>query len=509
MTPSVTTDLLIGELYRHSLMSEQDLVSLLGAERVGVSLNTLELRLVDNNVLSEKRLAQLLGLISGRGVVEDDAMNFRADLAPNIAQSTGALVVDREPLTVAFVEDLPSNVDLVALTLNTTTFEVWLMTASRFTRGFKAVYANEQHETFPESGDIFEVFDEALRRRASDIHLSVGVPPAIRVDGSPQYLRRRPLSAEWVRAQAQLIAGERGMTALEESTAYDFAYSYGSVRFRVNLGFDRFGVMIAARTLSSKVPAADALGLPHPIRDLVRNERGLVLVTGPTGSGKSTTLASLLTTMATMQSRHIITLEDPIEYYLESGQSLVHQREQGRDFLTFPAALRQALRQDPDVILVGELRDYETTATAVTAAETGHLVFATMHTYDAASTVSRLVSVFPPEEQDQIRAQLSYVLRGIVSQTLLPLASGKGRVAAFEIMLNNPAIRANIRLSDGHTKIHQVIETSVKEGMCTMDMSLSDLVLRGIVRETDAEEKVRDIEDFRRRVSRGAPSNGV
>lgn len=501
--PSITAQLLADSLVEHHIVDEAGLTSLLGAERHGTSLNYLELRLIEESVISGSRLLELKGLIAGLPICDDPTVTYRADIPQSISQSTGAIVVDRAPLTVAFVEDLPDNVELVKLTLGSPVFEIWLITAEQFTLAFKEVYASERHEQLAECTDVFEVFNEALRRRASDIALSVGIPPAIRVDGSPQYLRRRPLSQEWMIQQALALAGEAGLKRLEDLTAHDFAYSYGAVRFRVNLGYDRYGVTISARTLSSKVPSADSLGLPLAIRDLVNNERGLVLVTGPTGSGKSTTLASLLTTMAEGQARHIITLEDPIEYYLDSAQSVVHQRELGRDFLTFPDALRQALRQDPDVILVGELRDYETMSTAVTAAETGHLVFATMHTYDAASSVSRLVSAFPPEEQDQVRAQLSYVLRGIVSQTLVPLASGKGRVAAFEIMLNNPAVRSNIRKSDGHMNLRQVIETNSQFGMCTMDMSLADLVVRGLVRETVAEDRARDLDDFRRRIARG------
>jgi twitching motility protein PilT len=502
--PSITAQSLSRALVSEGVLSEADLVSLLGVERTTATLNQLELRLTQENILSDSRLLQLKGIVSGLNIVDDPNTVFLPTLPANIAHSTGAIVIEGSPLVIAMVEDLEANVNLLRLTLQTPTFEVRLITADQFGDIFRSLYTSEKRtDSYRECVDVFEVFNEALRRRASDILLSVSIPPTMRVDGAEQYLKRRPLDRDWVMRQAYELAGERGMKVLEEKTAYDFAYSYGNVRFRINLGYDRFGVTISARTLSSKVPTMDALGLPEAIRNLITNERGLVLVTGPTGSGKSTTLASLLSGLAESSPRHLITLEDPIEYYLTSSAAVVHQRELGRDFFTFPDALRQALRQDPDVILVGELRDHETMSTAVTAAETGHLVFATMHTYDAASSIARLVAAFPTDEQDQIRAQLAYVLRGIVSQTLLPLSSGKGRIAAFEIMLNNPAIQSNIRKADGHGQLRQTIETSAKKGMCTMDMSLVDLVLKGLVSEKEAEERCRDIEDFRRRLSSG------
>jgi twitching motility protein PilT len=502
--PSITAESLATALVREGVLAESDLISLLGAERSTVTLNQLELRLTEENVLSDSRLLQLKGMVSGRSIVDDPKAVYLATLPANIAQATGSVVLDCEPLTVAMVEDLEANVNLLGLTLGTPNFEISLITADQFSHIFRFVYTQEKRSSaYRECVDVFEVFNEALRRRASDILLSVGVPPTMRVDGSVQFLKRRPLDRDWLLRQATELAKDRGMAILKEKTAYDFAYSYGNVRFRINLGYDRFGVTISARTLSSKVPTMDALGLPEAIRHLITAERGLVLVTGPTGSGKSTTLASLLSALADTSPRHLVTLEDPIEYYLTSSAAVVHQRELGRDFITFPDALRQALRQDPDVILVGELRDHETMSTAVTAAETGHLVFATMHTYDAASSIARLVAAFPPEEQEQIRAQLAYVLRGIVSQTLLPLSSGKGRIAAFEIMLNIPATQTNIRKADGHIQLRQTIEGHSKIGMCTMDMSLVDLVLRGLVSEHEAELRCRDLVDFRRRLSSG------
>jgi twitching motility protein PilT len=293
------------------------------------------------------------------------------------------------------------------------------------------------------------------------------------------------------------------MEAWLNNSDADFAFTYGAARFRVNFGRDRRGMTIAARKIPTNVPTMQDIHLPEAVRRLVGLDRGLVLVVGPTGSGKSTTLASMLSAIAVDQHRHIITLEDPIEFMIPSGRSVVHQRELGQSFISFPAGLRQALRQDPDVILVGEMRDLDTIRTALTAAETGHLVFGTLHTFDAPSTVGRLVSSFPAEEHDQVRAQLSYILKAVVAQTLLPLATTKGRVAAFEVMLSTPAIQNNLRKVEGHAFLRQTIETSSRDGMQTMEMALVDLVRRGVVRLDDAEQRAPDPENFRRRIDRG------
>jgi twitching motility protein PilT len=257
---------------------------------------------------------------------------------------------------------------------------------------------------------------------------------------------------------------------------------------------------LAARKIPTKIPTPDEISLPLAVQNLVHLDRGIVLVTGPTGSGKSTTLAALLASIARNQSRHIITLEDPVEFHLPSGRSVVHQRELGASFTSFSDGLRQALRQDPDVILVGEMRDLETIRTALTAAETGHLVFGTLHTYDAASTITRIVSVFPPEEQDQVRSLLSYIMKAIISQTLIPNMSGTGRSAAFEVMLATPAIANNLRRIDGQAQLRQTIETSSREGMQTLDMALVELVKRRAISEEHALEKAMFKEDFLRRL---------
>jgi twitching motility protein PilT len=306
-----------------------------------------------------------------------------------------------------------------------------------------------------------------------------------------------------MREQAEFLAG-RHFPELEREMTLDFAYTYGEERFRMNLGKERHGFTLSARLLSSTIPKMSALGLPKAIQEFIHLERGLVLVTGPTGSGKSTTLAALLQEIASTQDRHIITLEDPIEYVLEQGpRAMVKQREQGEDFIDFPAALRQALRQDPDVVLVGEMRDIETARTAVTAAETGHLVFSTLHTYDAQSTVARLVSMYPEGEQDHAREKLAYILKGVVSQTLVPRANTTGRVAAMEIMLGTPAIANNLRSPKGMTQLRSTIQTSRGEGMQTMEMALADLHRRGLISYDDGLFKARNEEEYEQYIARG------
>ena len=247
------------------------------------------------------------------------------------------------------------------------------------------------------------MFDEAVQREASDIHLSVSVPPTLRVDGSLIYLERAPLTEEWMRQQVVTLFGQESLEEVLTKYNRDGGFSYGPVRFRINVGADMNGLTMAIRRLPSRIPSFDDLGLPLAVRQFCELERGLILVTGPTGSGKSTTLACLLAHIALHQSRHVLTLEDPIEFVLPAKKSIVHQREHKLSFTSFADGLRQSLRQDPDVILVGEARDQETIRAAVTAAETGALVFATLHTYDAASSLGRIVSSYPAEEQEQVR----------------------------------------------------------------------------------------------------------
>ena len=497
--PAITPQKLIDQLLSEGIIGEADLVSLLGADRHKLSLNRLELALVSNGVLDDHRLSVLKGAVAGLPTIDDiDDIDTLPAIEPKLSRRFGMIAIKRATVTIAIVEDLELNVQAASQACGGRPHELWLITASQFDRLWKRTYeqAAIEAKAIP-MPDIFAVLDMAVEENASDIHLAAGQPVWMRVDGKPSPALTLPLSNEWLRTElAKLVGVERVKQAEQVSFDVDDAYSYGSARFRFNLGRNRQGLTLVARKLPAKLPTMDEIGLPAPIRKFKDLDRGLVLVTGPTGSGKTTTLAAVLHAIASEQSRHIITLEDPIEFRIPSGKSLVNQRELGADFTTFSEALRQALRQDPDVVLVGEMRDLETTRTALTAAETGHLVFGTLHTFDAASTVARMINQFPEGEQNQVRAQLSYILKGVVSQTLVPRKSGKGRVAGYEVLVSNSAVSNNLRSVEGVNHLRNTMATGVRDGMQTMEMALVDLVIKGLVRLEDAQEKARDQKDF-------------
>ena len=331
-----------------------------------------------------------------------------------------------------------------------------------------------------------DLISTAIESGASDLHLSVGVPPCMRISGAIVRMDAEILMPKDIEEIAFSIMDERHRAVLEKAGEVDFAYSIRSLgRFRVNAFRQRGSLSMVARILNLKIPAPEELGIPQSVIEMTDKRRGLVLVTGATGSGKSTTLASLLDLINRKRDDHIITLEDPIEYLHKHNKSIVNQREMGSDSIDYSSALRAALRQDPDVILVGEMRDLETISTAVTAAETGHLVFSTLHTNGAANTVDRIIDVFPPHQQQQIRTQLSDVLQCVISQQLIPKKSGKGRVAAFEVMLANNAIRNHIREAKTY-QIPTVMQTSAKLGMKTMDDALYELCMKGEITEENA-----------------------
>lgn len=333
---------------------------------------------------------------------------------------------------------------------------------------------------------------DVSEHKISDIHFAPGSPCMFRIDGDLVPMNDTILMPDDLRELAEPILTPELKKILEEKGEVDFAYSVkGISRSRVNIYKQRGSLAIAFRTLTYDIPVAEELGLPQSIIDLTDKRRGLVLVTGVTGSGKSTTLAALIHRITETSRRNVITLEDPIEYLHNHGQSMVTQREVGVDTLSYANALRAALREDPDVILVGEMRDLETISTAVTAAETGHLVFSTLHTNSAAATIDRIIDVFPPYQQQQIRVQLASVIECIISQQLLPKASGRGRVGAFEVMLANPAIRNLIRESKAF-QIPTVIQTSKKDGMCTMDDAIFHLFSRGLIDEETAQSYALD-----------------
>lgn len=331
-----------------------------------------------------------------------------------------------------------------------------------------------------------DILRQARKVGASDVHVSVGIPIKCRVHGTLKEMSATPLTGADTKTLVEQMIPKRLIADFNETGEADFSYAIpGEGRFRVNVFKQKGSMAFVIRLINTEIPEPESLGLTQSVIDLVNKKRGLVLVTGPTGSGKSTTLASLINRINDNYSHHIITLEDPIEYLHVHKKSIVNQREIGMDTDNYANALRAALREDPDVILVGEMRDLDTIATAVTAAETGHLVFSTLHTIGAAATIDRIIDVFPPHQQPQIRLQLATLLEAIISQQLMKTADGSGRVAAFEILHANSAIRALIREGKSH-QIPSVVQTSRKLGMITMDDSIFDLYSQGRVTKEEA-----------------------
>src|SRR2546426_2962386 len=329
---------------------------------------------------------------------------------------------------------------------------------------------------------IDELLEHMVERNASDLHVTTGTPPVIRVRGEVERLAGyEPLTAEETQQLLYRILSSEQQKQLELKRNIDFAHAIpGLARFRVNVFFQRETLSAAFRLIPTEIKTLEELGIPATLHALTDRPRGLVLVTGPTGSGKSTTLAAIIDEINRKRSEHILTIEDPIEFLHRHKRCIVNQREIGPDATSFAEALRAALRQDPDVILVGEMRDLETIATALTAAETGHLVFGTLHTQSAPSTIDRIIDVFPPEQQEQVRIMIAMSLQGVVTQTLLPTADGVGRVPALEILLPDDAVRNLIRQGKVE-QIYSVMQTKTSTGMQTMEQSLADLTLRGVI----------------------------
>ena len=343
--------------------------------------------------------------------------------------------------------------------------------------------------------DITELLAFSVQHNASDLHLSTGTPPSIRVDGDIRKLNIPAFDAKDVNALVYDIMNDRQRKEYEENLEVDFSFEVpGLARFRVNAFNQKLGPAAVFRTIPSKILSLDDLGCPEIFREISDTPRGLVLVTGPTGSGKSTTLAAMVDYINNIKHDHILTIEDPIEFVHENKKCLINQREVHRDTLSFSAALRSALREDPDVILVGEMRDLETIRLAMTAAETGHLVFGTLHTTSAPKTIDRIIDVFPGEEKSMVRSMLSESLRAVISQTLIKKVGG-GRVAAHEIMIGVPAIRNLIR-EDKIAQMYSAIQTGMQHGMQTMDQCLQNLVNRGMITKQDAMEKAVDKNQF-------------
>jgi twitching motility protein PilT len=329
---------------------------------------------------------------------------------------------------------------------------------------------------------VDELLTQTVEREASDLHISAGSPPVIRVNGHLQRLPNTPkMEPDDIRTLIYRILSTEQQKQLETKRQFDFSYSIpGLARFRVNAYFQRASVGAAFRQIPARIKTLEELGMPERLYELADKPRGLVLVTGPTGSGKSTTLASLIDRINSTRHDHILTIEDPIEFLHYHRSCIVNQREIGEDATSFSEGLRAALRQDPDVILVGEMRDLETISTALTAAETGHLVFATLHTQSAPQTIDRVIDAFPAAQQGQVRVQLAATLQGVVTQNLVPTADGLGRTAALEILMPDDAVRNLIRQAKIE-QVYSVMQTSSSRGMLTMEQSLADLALRNVI----------------------------
>jgi twitching motility protein PilT len=346
---------------------------------------------------------------------------------------------------------------------------------------------------------IAELLEVVLERGASDLHLTVGAPPTIRLHGDLVPLEEYPvMTPKGLQGMIYAILPQKARERLEQELELDTSYPLpGKARFRVNVYFQRDSIGAAFRLIPYEIKTIEELGLPSVVADLARYPRGFVVVTGPTGSGKSTTLAAMVDIVNRERRAHIMTVEDPIEFLHKHRNCIVNQREVGADTHSFAAALKHVLRQDPDVILVGEMRDLETISTAITAAETGHLVFATLHTQDAPQTIDRIIDVFPPHQQQQVRVQLATTLQGVVTQQLLQTADGRGRVVAVEVLVATPAVRNLIREGKTH-QIYSIMQAGGRFGMQTMDQSLANLVKAGKITQQVAYERCHDPEELNR-----------
>lgn len=321
---------------------------------------------------------------------------------------------------------------------------------------------------------IKEIFSQAIKKKASDVHLVAGLPPFLRVDGDLKALEGKgAVNAKEIELMVFSIIDSQQKEKFIRERELDFGYAIGDFRFRVNLHYEKDNVGLVARIISDEMPTLEDINMPKVVYNLLDLKQGLILITGPTGCGKSTTLAAMVDYINHKYKLNIITFEDPIEYVFKSEKSIIIQRQLGNDMNSFADGLKHALRQDPNVIMVGEMRDLETIGTTITLAETGHLVLATLHTYSAAQTIDRIIDIFPPHQQNQVRMQLSMTLAGVISQRLLPRIGG-GRIAAREVMINTPAV-SNLIRENKIAQLKTVIETNVREGMCSLDQDLKRL----------------------------------
>lgn len=350
--------------------------------------------------------------------------------------------------------------------------------------------------------DIIELLGQVLDKGGSDLLLAADTPPIIRITGRLTPFGQKALVAEEVKALTYALLTKEQQDRFEAEKELDCSYNMsGLARFRINVHYQRGTVAASLRTIPTDIPTIESLHLPQTVKDFAKEPRGLILVTGPTGAGKSTTQAAIIDMINSSRSVHIITVEDPIEFIHKNKMSVIEQREVGLDTNSFPNALHRVLRQDPDVILIGEMRELETISTAITAAETGHLVISTLHTNDAVQTIDRIIDVFPPHQQNQVRMQLSLSLQGVISQQLLPRADGLGQILATEILRMNSAVRNIIR--KGSTQdIYSIMEIGTKYGMQTMDNALRDLVKEGLVTKEAALERAVNQENLEKMLAK-------
>lgn len=350
--------------------------------------------------------------------------------------------------------------------------------------------------------DIKNLFKIAAEKKASDLHLLVGQPPIIRIDGNLVTVNSvwsgkefySPLSANDLTIAVELLLNKEQRIRLNKDKDIDCSYDISGVRFRVNISYEKNNLCVVARVIEEKKPTLEEIGMPEIVKDLLNSPQGLILVTGPTGCGKSTTLAAMINHINSTRSCHIVTLEDPIEYVFNSDKSLVAQRQLGSDVSSFASGLKHVLRQDPNVIMVGEMRDLETISAAITLAETGHLVLATLHTYNAIQTVDRIIDIFPPHQQAQVRSQLSMLLTAVISQRLLPKIGG-GRIAARELLIRNSAV-SNLIRENKISQLKSVMEMHSKNGMITLDSHLKELYKSGEIDKETMNIYLEDPEQF-------------
>jgi len=499
-------------LVERHVLSRDDLErALQSSEANGEPLPAALLR---DGLVGSKDLTAALALSLGVRFIDFQDTTLHQDaptLVPaDVARAHRALAIDFEghKLVVAFAE--PADDEALSAVGAATGYEIIPAVADQaeLARAIEQVYGSEAgadtaldllRDLHGEELHVNELLDQVLTMRGSDLHLTAGTHPVVRVDGEMRALTDFPvLNGSQIRQMVYSIVTQKQREKFENELELDTSYTLpGKSRFRMNLFLQRDSVGCVMRVIPYEIAEFDKLGIPPAVKQWAYLPRGLVLVTGPTGSGKSTTLASIVDIINRERSVHIMTVEDPIEFLHQHKRAIVNQREVGEDTHSFANALKHVLRQDPDVILVGEMRDLETISTALTAAETGHLVFATLHTQDAPQSIDRIIDVFPAHQQQQVRVQLAASLQGICTQQLLPTLDGRGRVAACEVLVATPAIRNLVREAKTH-QIYSMLQAGGKLGMVTMDMSLSKLVRGRQISLDVAREYCANDEDLRR-----------